>query len=477
MTSPLLRPKLLSSVVFSLGLITSTVARADTLIDIYELALQNDASLKAAEATYKANLETENQAFGALLPQINGSYTISNTDSESSSETFNTNALPPTLVSVDTDADTDRDGYEISLTQKLFDLSSWFTFKSGKQLSTAAEAQFAADQQDLIIRVSQAYFNVLRAEENLQASKAEESASKRQLEQTQQRFDVGLIAITDVHEARANYDRTVVQRLSDEGDVGTAYEALSVLTGQPHGNLWILSDKFAVVNPDPMSRNDWVDFALKNNYALKAAIARAEASRLAAKASKMNHMPTITGSFTIDDYDTDGDSDINYAGNQFTTPNDGNQQNETLAITLRVPIFSGGQISASRRQAYQQYNAAYQTSLNTQRTIIQATRSLHLTVATDVQRVKARAQSIVSTRSALEATQAGYDVGTRNIVDVLDARRNLYAAIRDYANSRFDYVLNMLRLKQQAGILTPQDIRDLSQSLETPKPATASDQG
>ena len=448
----------------AVSLSASCFTHSDTLADIYELALKNDTTLKAAEATYNADMEVENQSFGVLLPQIEGNYSYSNTKTDSQSTLFFNNTQVPS----GSDSDIDREGYEVSLTQKLFDLSSWFTFKQGKQISSAAEAQFAANQQDLIVRVATAYFNVLRALENLRASKAEESATKRQLEQTQQRYDVGLIAITDVHEARAQYDSTVVQRLSDEGEVGTSYEALSVLTGQAHRNLWHLSDTFAVVDPAPSARDEWVDFALKNNYALKAAQANAEASRLAAKSAQMGHAPTLTGSLSYSDYDSDGDN--------FDLPSDSTSQDQTVAITLRVPIFSGGSVSATRRRAYDLYNAAYQQSINTQRSVIQSTRSLHLTVVTDVQRVKARAQSIISTRSALEATQAGYEVGTRNIVDVLQARRSLYAAIRDHANSRFDYVINMLLLKQQAGTLSPQDIYDLNRWLQEPAPANASQQ-
>lgn len=464
------------SLAIVIGLTATCFVQADTLADIYELAMKNDATLKTAEATYKANIETENRAFGALLPQIDGSYGYSNIDSDTSQRGLNFNSTPLSTRQTEADSSFDRKGYEIGLTQKIFDLSSWFDFKQGKQITEAAEAQFAADQQDIIIRVAEAYFNVLRALENLRASQAEESATKRQLEQTQQRYDVGLIAITDVHEARAVYDGTVVRRLSDEGDVGTAYEALSVLTGQSHNNLWRLSDKFAVVNPEPMARDEWVDYALKNNYTLKAALANAEASRFAAKSAKMGHAPTVVGSLSYNDYDSDGDADYNVGGARFSSPVDDSSEDQTIALTLRVPIFSGGSVSATRRQAYEQYNAAYEQSIFRQRTVIQATRSYHLTVVTDVERVKAREQSIISTRSALEATQAGYDVGTRNIVDVLEARRALFSAIRDYANSRFEYIVNMLRLKQFAGILTPQDIYDLNQWLVVPEAPTANTQ-
>jgi outer membrane protein len=446
-------------------LAASSLASADTLRDIYELALKNDAKLKSAEATYRATLEVENQALSAMLPQISASagYMDQDIDTDGFSQT--------TLTNTQSNRQSTTETWGATLDQKLFDLSAWYGFKSGQETSKQAEAQLAADQQDLIIRTAKAYFDVLRALENLEASKAEERATKRQLEQTQQRFDVGLIAITDVHEAQAVYDDTVVQRLTFEGNVGTSYEALTVLTGSEHANLWLLNKDYPIVDPNPMSRSDWVDFALQNNYSLKAALYAAESARQNASAKKMEHAPKLSGRISYDDDDTEGDFTNLNSGTSF--PIDQANDGPTWSINLSVPIYSGGRISAQRRQAYEQYNAARQQQIDAQRTIVQNTRSLHLTVTTDVQRVKARARGIVSTQSALEATQAGYEVGTRNIVDVLQAQRALYGSIRDYANARYDYVLNMLRLKQQAGTLSPQDILDLNQWLISPSAVSA----
>lgn len=441
----------------------SPLGLADSLSDIYELALGSDATLKAAQATYRANLETENIARSALLPQINGSAELQRKDIDQRSESiFELNGVLVPSTSDDS-RESDSRTIAVSLDQKIFDLPAWFSFKSGKYTSDEAKAQLAADQQNLIIRVSEAYFNVLRAHENLEAALAEERAAKRQLEQTQQRFDVGLIAITDVHEARAVFDNTVAQRLGFEATLGTAYEALSVLTGQPHSGISKLNDDFPVTKPQPEDRQTWVDFSLKNNHLLNAAIHRMQAAQLQAKSKKAGHLPQLTGSLSYSDFDEDGDStsNLNNAVKPFETVSDGS----TISLRLNVPIYSGGGVSASRRQAYEQYNAALQQKISTQRQVVQQTRSLHLTVSTDVQRIKARKQNIVSAQSALDATKAGYEVGTRNIVDVLQSQRSLFAAIRDYANARFDYVINMLKLKQQAGTLSPEDIYNLDKWL------------
>ena len=447
----------------------SALSVADTLSDIYELALKNDATLKRAEATYRAGIETEKQARAALLPQVSaeGFYNENDVDEEG----FSFGQTGP--VASTTDRDIDTDGYLLSLSQQIFDLPAWFTFRGGKETTQQAESQLAFDQQDLIVRVAEAYFNVLRALDNLEASKAEERATKRQLEQTQQRFDVGLIAITDVHEAKAVYDSTVVQRLTDEGNLGTSYESLTVLTGQPHANLWLLSKDFPVADPTPMARDEWVQFALKNNYSLKAAIHGMEAAKQNATSKKMEHLPKIEGSFSFRDESSSGRVTSTPATAFNNIPPDSDDETQTLSISLTVPIFTGGRISSQRRQAYENYNVALQQKIETQRSVVRNTRASHITVVTDVQRVKARSQAIVSTSSALDATQAGYEVGTRNIVDVLDAQRRLYSSIRDYANSRYNYVVNMLKLKQAAGTLSPQDIYDINKWIVAPDTPSA----
>src|SRR5690606_20623060 len=177
----------------------------------------------------------------------------------------------PVFGGVDTDTRTTNRGWGVALSQPLFDLPAWFDFKRGREISRQALAQLGADQQDLIVRTADAYFSVLRARDNLQVAQAEERAAKRQLDQAQQRFDVGLIAITDIHEARAAFDASVAVRIGEDGNLATAYEGLTALTGQEHANLWLLSRELPVTNPEPNDRAAWVQFALDNNLTLKAA--------------------------------------------------------------------------------------------------------------------------------------------------------------------------------------------------------------
>ncbi len=452
-----------------IGIVVSTscsLVAADNLRDIYELALRNDPTIRAAEATYKAGLESENLGRSGLLPQINAGAFYNSSDLSNSGDFPAGDLLIPNVN--ETQADTTAWG--VSLDQRVFDMPAWFGFTQGKELTRQAEAQFAADQQDLIVRVAEAYFNVLRSLDNLNVSRAQERTNLRQLEQTQQRFDVGLIAITDVHESRAAYDLSVATRLSDEGNLGVSLEALSILTGQQHDYVWLLKEDYPVVDPSPMDKQEWVDFALDNNYSVKAAAYNRDAANEFAKAKKYEHAPKLTARLGYDDSQTSIDRDTGNFSNSFDQDFDGT----SVRLDLRMPLYSGGAISATRRQAYEQYNRAQEIYAGTVRTTVQATRALHLQTTVDVATTKARRQAITSSKSAFDATEAGYEVGTRNIVDVLNVQQSLFTAVRDYANARYQYVIDMLGLKRAAGIISPQDVYELNNWLVPPDAPTLS---
>jgi outer membrane protein len=431
----------------SLFSLTPLAANANSLLDVYELALQNDAQLKADQAKYEAGVENKTIGRSGLLPQINANAQAGKNDGDS-----NLKRVPATTTS-----DYDTTEWSISLNQPLFDMAAWYSYKQGVKLSEQAEAQFGADQQSLIVRVAEAYFNVLRAIETLEATVAEEKALEKQLEQTKQRFEVGLTAITDVHEAQAAYDTSRATTLEARGNVSISYEALEVLTGKPEDQIAPLSNKFPVIAPVPANRADWVEFSLKNNYNLKASKLQAEASLQNAKANRSGHLPTLDASLGYSDTTTEGIRESTAIDNE----NDGSSIN----LRLEVPIYSGGAVSGRSRQAYAQYTQAQELYNSTQRNVIQSTRSLHLSVETDVASVQARQQAIVSGQSALEATQSGYEVGTRNLVEVLIAQRNLYQARRNYSDARFDYVINSVKLREVAGMLTPADVQRVDQWL------------
>jgi outer membrane protein len=428
----------------------ATNASANSLQEIYELALKNDSQLKADQAGYEAGKESSAIARAGLLPQINAQYDYNDSDSDV------TNNLPPTFVTT-TNAKTT--GWSASLNQHLFDMSAWYVYKQGQKLSAQAEAQFGADQQSLIVRVTQAYFNVLRSIDKLEASIAEEKALARQLEQAKQRFDVGLIAITEVHEAQAAFDSATAASLESRGSLGINYEALEVLTGKAEEQIAPLSEQFPVVNPTPANRAEWVSFAMKNNYILKATKLRAQAAEDNADATRAGHYPTVNATLGYSKPDSEG---VNFQG-----PFDTSSDNQSVSVGVNIPIFSGLGTSSRTRQAVSQALQSQEQFNGAQRTTIQTTRALHLSVETDVARVQARKQAIVSNQSALDATQSGYEVGTRNLVEVLLAQTNLYQARRNYSDALFDYIINTIKLREVAGMLTPADVQEIDKWLQT----------
>lgn len=438
----------------------------NTLAGVYELAIENDYTIEQARAQYRAGIEERKLARAGLLPYIEGGYDYAETDIESRSSF----AIGDQIIPNDSDTEIDTDTWRASLVQPVFDLPAWFRFRQGVELSNQAEATFTLAQQELIQRSVTAYFEVLRAATNLQASRAQESALKAQLDQVKQRFDVGMVAITDVHEAQAGYDLAVAQRISDEGNLGIARELLAVLTGRSHGDLWVLEDEFPVVNPEPTDSNEWVTFARENNYDIKVAEHARDAARRGSRAAASEHLPTVDLSWSYTDDSADLLRETLGERNRFPQ----NDERNIVALSVTLPIFTGGYTSAARRQAAAVYDTQLAGYEGTVRSVTQQTRASHIQVLSDVARTRARGQAVTSTRSALEAAEVGYNVGTRNVVDVLGAQQEFFSAARDYQNSIIDYVIDLVRLKRLAGTLTPQDVYELNRWLEQPPDPTLS---
>ena len=426
---------------------------SDSLLEVYELATKNDHEYRANLANYNADKEAINIGRSALLPQIAGSAGYSETNADTSSS--NTN--------FDGESDTDTKAYSVELKQALINFNALNKYRSGKLQTNAAEIQLAADQQSLIIRSAEAYFNVLRSIDQLRTSQAEEKALSTQLEQTRQRYEVGLISINDVYEAQAAYDSTVASRLSAQVNVGTTLESLTILTGKNHDSIAPLKNGFSAVYPSPNNKQEWIEAANKNNLSLQVDKIKANISSYEAKAIKANRYPTLTGSISY------GNSDSDRSGVSSVGASSGDRSDDTdttrFSLDLNIPIYTGGNLTALQKQAAQKQIASRETFLFSQRKTIQETRSLFLTVSTDIAQIKARKQAIVSNESALEATQAGYDAGTRDIVDVVNAQRNLFQAQRDYFNALYNYIISTLNLKQVAGTLNVNDLEKLDQSL------------
>lgn len=458
-------------------LLASGLSHGDTLLDIYQKALENDPQLKADRSALEAGLENRVIGRANLLPQISGSASYSEDESESTrDEVFVLgDEVVPSFSERESKGDTTT--WSISLRQPLFDMAAWYNYKQGGVNSEAAIVQFKADQQAFIIRVATAYFDVLRAIDTLETTLAEQAALESQLEQTRQRYEVGLTAITDVHEVQAQYDVAAANTVSARGNLGIFYEALEVLTGQQHDSIAPVSEDFPVSNPVPADRATWVDFALRNNYSLQTARLNAELSELTAKTRRSAHLPTLSAALSHRETDSFSDGLVTSVTPNRDTSTNTESIGTSVSLDLNIPIYTGGRTSAQRRQAYHQAMRAEDLSNLTQRRTIQLARSSHLAVETGVVRVDALRQAIVSSQSALEATQAGYEVGTRTLVDVLLAQRTLYQAQRSYYDALYNYILNTLDLKEAAGTLSPEDIVELNHWLNEAEEISPSEVG
>ena len=423
---------------------SSSFIWAEHLMDIYELALLNDPLLKSSEATYRANKESKALGISGLLPtlQVTGTTTWNEYRLEEEKlDEYNSN------------------NYVGSISQPLFRLDKWFQFKQGKALSEQAAANFAYQQQESMIRISTSYFNVLNAIDNLNTAKAEEKAIERQKDLAKKRFEVGLAAVTELHETQAAYDLSIVSRIASEAQLDYAKESLSAIIGGATPLLSPLSKDYEILLPNPLERDKWVEIGLQNNYQLKAAKLNREAAKNTARSKGSAHLPNIDIVGRV----TKNTSDQGKFGGFIPNPQAGlESDNRNYAIQVTLPLFSGGAISASRRKAYALYDKSKEEALYTERSTIKEVRSNHFNVQTQVANVKARKQALTSTTSALEATQLGYEVGTRNIVDLLDAQKRLYSSQRDYAGSRYEYIIAMLRLKASVGSLSPKDLEMIS---------------
>ena len=426
----------------------SAPIKAENLADVYELALKNDPLLKAAEATYRAGKENRVQGIAGLLPTL----------SVGGSTNWNEYRVEEQLID-----QYNSNSYLASLNQPIFRLDKWFQFERGTALSEAASAEFAYQQQETMIRVASAYFNVLNSIDSLNAARAEEKAIGRQKDLAKKRFDVGLAAITEVQETQAAYDLTVVSRIAREAQLDSAQESLTSIVGRDIKLLSPLIDDFEISLPDPLDRESWVSLGLENNFQLKAAKLQRDAAQASARSTASNHLPQVDLVGRV----SKSTSKQGKFGGFIQNPLFGVEQDtRQYSIQFNLPLYAGGAISSARRQAYANYDRSKEQAIFAERSTVRDVRSNHFGVQTQVANVTARKQALASAESALEATQIGYEVGTRNTVDLLDAQKRLFQAQRDYASSRYDYIISMLRLKASVGSLSPKDLMNISNQME-----------
>jgi outer membrane protein len=432
----------------------SSPAFAVDLVGVHDLAIKYDPQLQAAAYRKDAAGETERQAWSNLLPSLSGSATMNRGDNEVS--------VAGTVVS---ESDIDNESYGLSFRQSLYAQSNYENLDIARGQVGQAEATYNLAYQNFLVRVAGGYFGVLTAQDGVIFAEAEERALQRQFEQAEQRFEVGLTAVTDVHEARAGYDNARARAIVSRNNLADAKEALYELTGQYFDDIDPLQDVLPLVKPIPETPDEWVDIAMQFNPRVVSARMGVDIAGSTVKLQRSGHFPTLDlvgryNNFTNNNYTLTDDFQNPIATAEITS------EDMSIGLQLTVPIYQGGVVSSRTRQARYLLNAADEDLDQTQKAVVRQTNNAYRAVIAGIEQVGAFNQAMVSAQSALEATQAGFEVGTRTIVDVLIAQQRYFQAQRDNSLARHTYVVDHLRLKAAAGVLAEEDLQKINDILQ-----------
>jgi outer membrane protein len=429
-----------------LALLASTAQAqgGDDLLDIYRLAADNDAVIRQARAQYGVAHTGVADGMSQLLPNVtlqgnSARNTQAPTVAHSFADGFNTHS------------------YSLNLTQNLLNFEAWYNFQSARETDRQAMTQLAQAEQQLILRVANAYFDVLRSQNNLALFEAEEDAASQVMNQSQQRYDLGFAEISDVLDSQAAHSRARVSRMDEANLLQQRIQALEIITGGNHFMLQTLSETFPVVSADPSSLDEWLARTRQDNLQIKSAEYTLASTEYQAKAAKSALLPTLTLNANFND-SAERDNPFAFISQA--------SNSTAVGVTLSMPMFRGGANRARLQRAYYSIDANKEVLSQVERENMALTRNSFNNIETALQTVAARLETIQFAERALEATEVGIEVGTRNVVDLVQAQRTLFKARRDYANSRYDYVINTLTLKQAAGTLNPQDVIDLNEWLQ-----------
>lgn len=444
---------------FSAVLAAPLSSNAESLLEVYQQALQSDPLIHEAEARRLATEEATPQARALLFPQIEANAGWNQTDSTGNQLIVDTTSG---ITSVGFEADSTSKRWDIGLRQTIFRWDQVVGLKQAGKRVAQAGAVYEAAQQDLIIRVATRYFDVLGAEDILTSIHADRLAIARQLEQAQQRFEVGLIAITDVQESQAAYDQSVADEIGAKRTLARTRELLREITGQYVATLSAPVEELPLISPNPADEASWIDQAMTQNLDLISSRLGEEVARHEISYRRTGHYPTLD--LVVGRAYNESVGETQFEGSP-VFPADSDRTADSISLQFNLPIFSGGRTSSRVREAVYLHRASLEQLQRVSRETERATRDAYMGVLAEISRVKALKQAVASSRTALEATQAGFDVGTRTIVDVLDSQRSLYTAITNYYRSRYAYVGNVLLLKQAAGTLQVQDLEEIDRWL------------
>lgn len=419
------------------------------LITIYQQALLNDTQYKISEANLRAIEQGVRISRSSLLPSISASASFSRSDNNQSGSN-----ITGRLNDI-----TDNQRYTIRLTQSIFNWANWIGLDQAELRVRASELTHAAALQNLMARTSNAYFNLLLAEENLAITKSETQALKQQLDLTREQYESGLANATDYLNTQANYDQTLANEVTLQNNLSATREALRQLTNNYYLELEGIDRKLALSPPSPDNLDDWARVASQENLQLKAQQMNVKVARQEVKRNRSGHYPSVA--FNLDYSDSNSDISRNTLP-EFNTMSDG----YNAAVTVSVPIFSGFRTSAQTEQARQNYLGTSHQSEQVAREVQANARNSYTRLKSAIASYNAYSRSLKSNQSSLEATREGYQAGTRNIIDVLNATRGYYNAQRNVTRAKYDYLMNSINLKLAAGILSEQDLQQVNQLLQ-----------
>ena len=437
--------KILKLSILGVLLIASGSGNAENLLTMYQQAKATNPQLAAAAANRQAVVELKTQSRAGLLPNI----ILNGAIDRRQSDDLTVNDKP--TYSTDKSA-------AIRLQQPLFRYDRWIELKQADSRIAEAEATYSAAEQDLMVATAERYFNILSAQENLAFAKAEKEAIARELDQAKQRFEVGLIAITDVHEAQARHDLAVSQEIQAVSQVETARDTLRETVGQYYDHLDEVIEDLPLAIPEPADPDEWVKQATEQNLEVLAAQAAAETARQEMRRQRAGHLPTL---------DLNASSDYRKQTNNFGSTSFNTERNDnSIGLGFDMPIYQGGLVNARTREARHRLSQAGEQLLQATRKAELDTRTAYRGIQTDIAQIKALAQSLISTRAAVEAAEAGFEVGTRTVVDVLNAQRESFKAKFNYAQARYQYLVDQLRLKRATGSLSQVDVEKINGFLQ-----------
>ncbi|UOG92422.1 MAG: TolC family outer membrane protein [Candidatus Thiothrix sulfatifontis] len=438
----------------SLTLVTQQ-AQAENLLQVYQQAKGYDAQFKALESDYLAILERKPQALAALKPQVG----VSAAATQSRQRTTRDASL---LDSDDVGGSTSS-SYSLNVSKSLYNKALNAQVEQADSVIAQASAGLEAEREGLILRVAEAYFNFLLAQDNLEFARTEKDAISRQLEQTRAYFDAGRSAITDVKEAESRYDLAVAQEINAVNQLDLGREQLRVLTGGFYQTLNAPAANLPLTVPAPTDIEQWVKTAKANNKRLIASQFAIQSAKTVIDIQRAAKKPVVDLVAKQTGSDTQSSAEI-----------DPQNYGASVGVQVSMPLYTGGSTDSKIREAQHDFRQAQQRFEFENRTTEQQARNAFLTVQSSISQVKANQRALASAETAAEATQAGFEVGTRTAVDVLTSLRNVFSARRDYSQTRYTYLLNTLKLRQAAGTLTDKDIANMNTFMtSTPKQLAA----